>query len=125
MERCGNKKLSRETLILPVKANTEIKEGMLVVLDATGYAIPGKKAEGVIAAGVSQAYVNNIGADGAEQILVHRGAFVLESDNIENTDLLKECYIKDSYTVTMTPTGTSIAGKILAVESDGVTVEIL
>lgn len=125
MERCGNEKLSTETLILPVKGKTEIKEGMLVVLDATGYAIPGKKAEGLVAAGVSQAYVNNLGADGEEQVLVHRGAFVLNSDGIQITDLLKDCYIKDSETVTMTSTGASIAGKILAVESDGITVEIL
>lgn len=125
MERCGNEKLSRETLILPVKADTEILEGTLVALDTTGYAIPAKKAEGILVAGVSQAYVYNQGLDGASHIVVHRGAFILDNLDIQETDLLKTCYIKDNKTVTILPTGTSAVGKILAVEPDGVTVEIL
>ena len=40
-------------LSLPVKGKTTIYQGSLVVLDAEGYAIPGKKAAGLTAAGRS------------------------------------------------------------------------
>ena len=40
------------------------------------------------------------------------------------TDILKKCYIKDEKTVTITADGSSVAGTILEVDDDGVTVDI-
>ena len=38
-------------LVLPVKGATTIYQGTIVALDANGYAIPGKKATDITAAG--------------------------------------------------------------------------
>ena len=45
--------------------------------------------------------------------------------SIEETDILKDAYVSDEKTVTITADGSSRAGKILAVDTDGVTVEML
>ena len=39
------------SIVLPVKAATTIYQGSIVAIDADGYAIPGKKAAGLKAAG--------------------------------------------------------------------------
>lgn len=43
---------------------------------------------------------------------------------IKETDILKPCYIKDEKTVTITADGSSVAGIILEVDDDGVTVDM-
>ena len=54
-----------------------------------------------------------------------RGTFVWENDGtINETDILKKCYIKDEKTVTITADGSSVAGTILEVDDDGVTVDM-
>ena len=68
-----------KTLSLPVKASTTIYQGALVALDANGYAIPGKKAAGLTAAGRAEETVVNSGADGDQTIRVTRGVFVFEN----------------------------------------------
>ena len=120
-----------KTLILPVKANTKIFEGSIVVLDATGFAVPGKKAEGLLIAGRAEEFVDNTGpgnANGAKTVRVRRGVFKYSNDAtnpITATDSLKECYIFDDETVTMLAVGTSKAGKIIRLDGDQVIVEIL
>ena len=46
------------------------------------------------------------------------------TETIKETDILKKCYIKDEKTVTITADGSSVAGTILEVDDDGVTVDI-
>lgn len=118
-------------LALPVKANTKIYAGALVVIDA-GYAAPGRTATGLIAAGVAQATVDNTGgAAGAKTIEVRRGPHKFKNssagDAIAQADVGKTVYIVDDETVAKTDgTGTrSAAGRVLAIESDGVFVEIV
>lgn len=68
---------------------------------------------------------NRNGADGEQTVSVKRGTFVWENDGtIKETDILKKCYIKDEKTVTITADGSSVAGTILEVDDDGVTVDI-
>lgn len=63
--------------------------------------------------------------NGEQNVSVKRGTFVWENDGtIKETDLLKKCYIKDSITVTLTAEGASVAGIILEVAPDGVTVDM-
>ena len=64
------------SLVLPVKASTTIYQGAIVAIDASGYAIPGKKATGLKTAGRAEETVFNDGADGAVTIKVTRGVFV-------------------------------------------------
>lgn len=114
-----------KTLILPVKAKTVIYEGSMVAIDSNGYAIPAKKAENLIAAGRAEEMVE---AAADTVIKVRRGCFKWNNATtgaVTSSDILKPCYIADSETVTMTKTGASVAGKVLAVDSDGVVVEMM
>lgn len=116
-------------LSLPVKGNTTIYQGGLVALDADGYAIPGKKATGLTAAGRAEETVKNEGTDGAAFIRVARGVFVFNNtataaNKIDASHILKPCYIEDDQTVTALATGASAAGLVVRVDADGVAVEI-
>lgn len=116
-----------KTLVLPVKANAKIYEGSLVVLDTTGYAIPGSTAEGLLAAGRAEEFVDNTGGtDGAKAVKVRRGVFKWNNDDanpVTEADLMKDCYIKDDETVTMLAVGTSVAGKVIRLDNGEVIVE--
>lgn len=116
-------------LSLPVKGKTTIYQGGLVALDADGYAIPGKKAAGLTAAGRAEETVENTGADGDEVIRVARGVFVFDNtstaaNKITQAHVLQPCYIEDDQTVTALATGASTAGIVIRVDTDGVAVEI-
>lgn len=115
-------------LYLPVKGGTTIYQGALVALD-DGYAIPGKKATGLTAAGRAEETVENKGADGEAFIHVARGVFFFNntattSNKIGAAHVLKPCYIEDDQTVTALATGASAAGLVVRVDEDGVAVEI-
>lgn len=115
-------------LVLPVKAKTTIYQGALVVLDADGYAIPGKKAAGLTAAGRAEETVENTGGDGELAVRVARGVFVFDNtaaaaSKITRAHVLKPCYMEDDQTVTALATGTSVAGTVIRVDADGVAVE--
>lgn len=126
MDRVGNEKMGSMELHIPVAASTTITEAHMVAINSDGYAVEASKAEGLNVAGCAMRYTENEGAAGEEMVSVRRGAFVWNNDGtIENTDILKECYVSDAQTVTITAEGSSKAGVILAVEDDGVTVEML
>lgn len=123
MERYGNEKLGINNLVLPVKAGEIINELQIVALGEDGYAIVATKEAGLRVAGICKRSVSNTGADGEEYVEVRRSAFVLKNaGDIKETDILKDCYIDDSETVTAVSEGTSKAGTILAVDPDGITV---
>lgn len=116
-------------LSLPVKGKTTIYQGALVALDADGYAIPGKKAEGLTAAGRAEETVENTGGDGELVIRVTRGVFVYANtstaaNKVGAGHVLKPCYIQDDQTVTALATGASVAGLVIRVDDNGVAVEI-
>lgn len=127
MIRTGNEKTGNSLLNIPVKAGQTLTECTIAVINAEGYAETATKTVGKIVAGCVQRFCDNAtGADGAATVEVKRGTFVWENDGtIKNTDLLKPCYIKDDVTVSLTAEGSSYAGIILAVEDDGVTVDMM
>lgn len=112
----------------PVKANTTVLQGGLVVLDA-GYAAPGRTATGLIAAGRAESSATAVAA-GSAQVPVKVGTFKLgnsaAADLVTQADVGADCYIVDDQTVAKTSGGAtrSIAGKIIAVDSDGVWVKV-
>lgn len=112
----------------PVKANTTVHQGGLVVLDA-GYAAPGRTATGLIAAGRAETSATAIAA-GSAQVPVKVGTFKFgnstAADLITQADVGADCYIVDDQTVAKTSGGAtrSIAGKIIAIDSDGVWVKV-
>ena len=116
-------------LVLPVKAKTVIYQGALVALDADGFAIPGKKAAGLTAAGRAEETVENTGSDGELVIRVTRGVFIYSNtstaaNKVTAAHVLKPCYSQDDQTVTALVTGASVAGLVVRVDENGVAVEI-
>ena len=114
----------------PVKASVKPIQGGIAVLNA-GYAAPGTAATGLIAVGRFEETVDNSsGSNGDVSALVRRGTFKFgnsaSADQIAQADVGADCYIVDDQTVAKTSaTNTrSVAGKIIAVDSDGVWVKI-
>ena len=98
-----------------------------MAVDANGYAIPGKKAADLKAAGRAEETVENKGGDGDAVIRVSRGTFVFEnstSGEITAADVLGLCYMEDDQTVTKNGTGASVAGLVIRVDDEGVAVEM-
>lgn len=119
--------LGGKYIALPVKGATAIYQGSIVAVDATGYAIPGKKATGLKAAGRAEETVENKGGDGEAVIRVARGVFIFEnstSGKITAAEVLGPCYIEDDQTVTKTATSASVAGLVIRVDDEGVAVEM-
>lgn len=117
------------SIVLPVKGSTTIYQGAIVAIDASGYAIPGKKAAGLKTAGRAEETVVNDGTDGAVTIKVTRGVFVYNNtataaNKITGANVLGPCYIEDDQTVTKLATGASIAGTVIRVDDEGVAVEM-
>ena len=113
-------------LNIPVKGGAELTEATMAAINSDGYAVEATASAGLLIAGCVQRYYDNRnGADGEQTVSVKRGTFVWENDGtIKETDILKKCYIKDEKTVTITADGSSVAGTILEVDDDGVTVDI-
>lgn len=126
MERAGNERTGNRFLNIPVKAGVLLQEATMAVINADGYAQPASATENLVVAGCVQRYCDNrTGVDGEQRVVVKRGTFVWNNDgSIKETDILKKCYIKDEKTVTLTADGSSVAGTILDVAEDGVTVDM-
>lgn len=114
----------------PVKASVKAIQGGIAVLNA-GYAAPGTTATGLIAVGrFEETADNSSGANGALSVQVKRGTFKFGNssagDLIAQADAGADCYIVDDQTVAKTNGSStrSIAGKIIAVDTDGVWVKI-
>ncbi len=119
--------LGGTTLVLDVKAGAEIFEGGMVALDG-GYAVPATKKTTLIVAGRCENYVKNTGADGEVKVRVKRGIFAYENDStlpLDNTHILKDCYVVDDNTVCSEKTGTCLAGRVIGFEDGQVFVEII
>jgi hypothetical protein len=103
-----------------------IYQGGLVAVNAAGYA-KAAAATDTRVIGVAEETKTNSGADGAASVRVRRGAFKLVNkagDLVTQALLGANCYVEDDQTVRLTATASIVAGKVLAVESDGVIVEI-
>lgn len=127
MNRTGNERTGNRLLNIPVKGGAELKEATMAAIDADGYAVNAAASAGLLIAGCVQEYCDNrTGTDGDKTVNVKRGTFVWQNDGtIKKTDILKPCYMKDSVTVSLTAENSSFAGIILAVENDGVTVDMM
>lgn len=114
---------AREPYGPPVKANTKVWQGSLVVLDA-GYAAPGRAATGLQALGRAAETVDNTGgAAGDKWVKVEPGVFRWANfDSIAQADRGQLAYVVDDQTVAKADgSGTrSIAGTIMDVDSSGV-----
>jgi len=114
----------------PQKGSTTIYQGSIVMVNATGYALPGATATGSVGAGVAKSNGGldrwaNAGSDGASNVDVEEGIFKFGNssagDAITKAEVGKLCYIVDDQTVAKTDgTGTrSKAGLVEYVDTDG------
>ena len=126
MDRTGNERTGNRMLNIPVKGGAELTEATMAAINGDGYAAPATASAGLKVAGCVQRYCDNRnGEDGEQSVSVKRGVFVWDNDGtIKETDILKPCYVKDERTVTITADGSSVAGIILEVADDGVTVDM-
>jgi len=112
----------------PVKAATTCIQGGIAVLDA-GFAAPGRTAVGLIAVGMTLETVTAVAA-GDVSARVEAGIFKFANstagDLIAQANVGADCYIVDDQTVALTNGGAtrSRAGKVSAVDADGVWVQI-
>jgi hypothetical protein len=121
---------SGDVLGYPVKASVKPIQGGIAVLSG-GYAAPGTAATGLIAIGrFDETVDNSAGSNGDASVRVKRGTFKFGNsaagDAIAQADVGADCYIVDDQTVAKT-SGTntrSVAGKIIAVDADGVWVKV-
>lgn len=119
-----------DVLGFPVKAAVKAIQGGIAVLNG-GYAAPGTTATGLVAVGRFEETVDNTaGSNGDVSAQVKRGTFKFANssagDLIAQADVGADCYIVDDQTVAKTSaTNTrSVAGKVVAVDADGVWVKI-
>ena len=117
-----------EVLGFPVAASTIIHQGARVARSA-GYAAPGATATGLGAVGRAEISATAVSA-GDATVEVRRGIFKFANsaaaDAIAQADVGADCYIVDDATVAKT-NGTntrSRAGAIVAVDADGVWVQV-
>lgn len=114
---------------VPVKGGVVLLAGTIAVVSG-GYAAPASTALGLIAIGrVEETVDNTSGADGAVVAKVRRGIFKLGNqagDLVTQASAFVDCYLVDNATVAATNGGAtrSRAGKVVAVEADGVSVAI-
>ena len=127
----GTKSRDGKTFTRGVAAAVKIYQGALVALTAAGYATPGAVATTLKADGVALATVDNAtGSAGDKSIDIEKGVFQFKNsasgDLITIADVENDCFIVDDETVAKTnETNTrSVAGKVKAVDADGVWVEI-
>ena len=117
-----------EFIRVPVKAATKIYAGSLVARLAAGYAEPASAAQSLVTLGRAEELADNsAGAAGDISVLVRRGVFRWANSSgaglLANTDIGAKAYFVDDQTVTKASAGSSEAGIVLAVDSEGVWVE--
>ena len=103
-------------------AAAAIHAGAIVAVNSDGGAVPAVASGGYTVIGVAQ---NTVSSGGTCR--VKAGVFLVDnaaSGGVAAGDLLKECYIEDDHTVTIT-SGGCVAGKVIDVNSsDGVAVRL-
>lgn len=127
MDRTGNERTGNRMLIIPAKGGVVLTEATMAAINEEGYAVPAAASSGLRIAGCVQRYCDNRnGGDGDHMVSVKRGTFVWDNDgSIKETDILRPCYVKDERTVTIMADGSGMAGIILDVAGDGVTVDMV
>ena len=104
----------------PVKAATRIPAGVLVAVDADGYAVPASDTEGLTVVGRAEGTVNNPGVSGAERVTVCRECVKYENSATNPiTAAGKPAYVEDEGTVAADTEKKIPAGVVVELDADG------
>lgn len=106
------------------------KNGIAAVALGTGKVVQGATSSSLLVIGKFAETVDATAGDKLVNVYLGREVwvewFTNDSNSIAATDLGALCYLKDDQSVTITPTGASVAGRIWGVDSaKGVAVELL
>jgi len=99
--------------------------GGIAVLDSSGWLKPAVEATGLKCVGIFAERADNAaGENGDINGEVHGGVFRFDnsadSDEITKADIGNNCFLVNDHTVAKTGTGRSVAGRIMAVDAQGV-----
>jgi len=112
----------------PVEAATKIFAGSLVAINAAGNAVPAANTVGLKVVGRAEAQIDNsTGLAGALQVTLKRGVFKFTNSvgaPLTVADIQTTALVEDDGTVSKTTTNSIPAGKIIAIEANGVWVEV-
>lgn len=116
-----------DLLSLPLAAATKIFLGTLVARDSAGRAVPASDTAGLRVVGRAEETVDNsAGAAAALSIEIRLGCFKFTNSGtaaVDADDVGKMAVVEDDQTVAETSTNLVTAGRITAVDSDGVWVD--
>lgn len=120
-----------ELLPFKVAASTKIEAGKMVAVNAAGYLVEASDVASIIVVGVADQTVDNSsGANGALSCNVRRGDVYCFDNSataaVTQASVGSNVYVEDDETVAIVsgPTNDIVAGKCLAVDSDGVWIAI-
>ena len=101
--------------------SSQIWEGGIVALNASGYAGAAGSGTGQVAVGVAMlSLLSTSSTSNRSNITVHTGTFHLLADSAFGlTAIGSNCYLIDDQTVSLTATGHSLAGVVEQIDSDG------
>lgn len=126
----NTKARSGDTFVLGLAAAVKVFAGGILCRNAAGKAVPGSTSTTLKALGRTAESVDNSNGLADEQIATYeKGVFYFKNsaaaDEITTADLENDCFIVDDETVAKTNGGTtrSIAGRIKAVDANGVAVK--
>jgi len=111
---------------LPVKATVECFQGAIAVMDSA-VVKPGVSAASLRTVGIFERYAKGGAGDGDVKVTVRRGTFKFKnhgSNTVTAAHIASDCYVEDDQTVGSLATSKSVAGKVFAVDTDGVWVTI-
>lgn len=116
-----------DIVYLPLAAATKIFAGSLVARDAAGRAVPASDTAGLRVVGRAEETVDNsAGLADALSINLRLGVFKYANsatNAVDPDDVGKMAVVEDDQTVAETSTNKVCAGRILAVDSDGVWID--
>jgi hypothetical protein len=129
-ERQSNQESWQSHLFTLASGNKAWKNALIGIDLGTGKVVPASTRTDLLIIGKAAETVDATSADKLLNVRLAREVWVewLANDatSIVATDLGALCYLKDDQSVTITPTGASVAGRIWAVDSGrGVAVELL
>lgn len=117
-------------MMLAIKASTTIEGGKMAGVGADGYGVEAADAAGIRVLGVADESVDNsAGADGDLNVRIYSGQLFKMKNSatnaVDQADIGSLCFVEDDETVAdAAGTNGIVAGRVAAVGTDGVWVQI-
>jgi hypothetical protein len=112
---------------LPVAATTALFAGILLATNSSGYLVQAADTAGLRVQGRCEADVDNSGGNAGDVTAdAKKGVFRFDNsatNAVDADDIGKDCYVEDFQTVAETSTHKVVAGRVVAVDADGVWVD--